>query len=177
MKNLVQNGLVMVALILCLFVGFFINIMLAGCSLVVFVYLIYKMTNKNYLAYSFIVIPTMLFNGYAYYYLMVKEPQRITYYHKVLGVENDMITYEVSNDDITNNTRIERIKDETLANECKANNCNYISINEIISTDPEWLNDNYVKFSLIDIIHSYNNTRIINVSRITDNTSAYDSMK
>lgn len=177
MKNLVQNGLVAVALLLCLLVGFFVNIMLAGASLVVFMYLIYKMTRKIYLVYAFIVIPTLVFNGYSYYYLMVKEPEQITYYHKVLGIENDMISYEVTDGDDHNRvTTVERIKDETLAEECRANNCNYISVNEITSNNPEWLN-HYVKFSLIDIIHSYNNSRTVTVSRITDNTSAYDSIK
>ena len=177
MKNLVQNSLVAVALLLCLVMGFFINVIFAGFAIAIFIYLVYKMTKKVNLAYLFVVLPIIAFNAYSYYYLTVKEPEHIQYFYKVLEVVNtNTIFYEVKhNDKIT----IKKIKDSKLATECENIGCNYISINEKIVRVPEWFMNNYSKFSLIDILNGYNNSNKnsydITVSKLTDITDNFET--
>lgn len=171
MKNLVQNSLVMVALVLCLIMGFFINIMFTGCALAIFMYLIYKLTKKTYLAYLFILIPLITFNSYSYYYLVMKSPEQLTTYYPLVGfVDNNALIYEVKDNNIT---KIERLENESLVMECKAINCNYIIVDEKTINIPEWVKNNYSKFSLIDIIYNYNNSNIITVSKVIDITNNY----
>ena len=173
MKNLVQNGLVMVALLLCLVMGFFINFMFAGFAIAIFMYLIYGITKKAYLVFAFVLLPIIMFNGYSSYYLMVQEPEYTEYNYPVISIlDNEAIIYEVRNN---NNIRIERIKDSSLVTECKNIGCNYIKVSETKINTPEWVKNNYSKFSLIDIVKSYNNSTIITVSKITDITNTYET--
>lgn len=170
-KNLVQNSLIMVALVLCLIMGFFINIMFAGFVLAIFMYLIYKLTKKTYLAYLFILIPLIVFNSYSYYYLVMKSPEQMVSYYPLVGfVDNNILIYEVKDNNIT---KIERLENESLVMECKAINCNYITVDEKTVNTPEWVKNNYSKFSLIDIIYNYNNSNIITVSKVIDITNNY----
>lgn len=150
--------------------GFFINFMFAGFAISIFIYLIYNLTRKITLVYVFAVLPILFFNGYSSYYLMIQDPEHTEYNYPVITIlDNEAIIYEVRNDNVI---KIGRIKDSSLVAECKTIGCNYIKVSETKINQPEWLKNNYSKFSLIDIVESYNNSNIItvfNIINITDN--------